>query len=1772
MGSAPEPEHDLIAAFARARGIELIVNERSVRISKLTHPALAVVDGQIPRGQLAAREIRSSVNLLGHLYSPREAERLEQLAQLADGCHAEFHRNPSRARGSMHPLAGVLTYSFYYGALVPRRGEHAALGILRAALLRVITKNVADADTRSAARRVRNVLTTEPTRKFDDTVSPALAGAWHSQITGDEFALLIAPYLETDRAAAGKFASAALLPVDGALTRSEATERPESKRPPSGESQDAPPLPSPVPEVPSHPSGLFAVRHFEPPPAALDAPPPDEIPPEDMEGFHPAFALELFQQDDEPLEVGPDEKLATAAFELKQATRHHLEGLLLPDTDRTLTSIEAQRIWNILTPALDLELASPMDKAAALCAALMLVTGRRRIECLHAITHFAQDGSGGVDGTLRLSPHRWTTTLQELPALNELPSSWFYKTSQEFSAPLPLPLSRALSTLRARLPDGELATLGRDSRWENAWSRLRSELRQVCPRFTETRAIHTLAVQTFVQTGHIREAQWLSGSTLEHSTAPGHYYAVPANELASTYCNALSAMGISAENPYAATSPLIGASRAAIRLDKARAAIESLCARTEDSVRLTKAPIGTVLEGAHALGIYLAILFGACTAHRFTSAIGAVTRRDILTPTGSAESWSLGLVADKSADPELDARVCVLPPIFTGQLHAYLRQLERAERLLSKRSANGTLLAQLRAALDGTGPLWLWSSEPSEATRRVELTRHRLRALWPEWAIPLPLLRHLFASNSRRFGIAGSDIALQMGHSIGDTAFDVCDPDCPSEFGERIADPLQEYVEALGFRVIGAAERYDPPTALKPRSADDLIADYTTLQTLRRRRQNMKLDEPTELENQRGAELVDAFDAVTTADSEWLIEPAAIQEILNRWQTEPLGVQQAVRHKLSAAIAHRRRTMTNGLARRRPFVPPLSAPNTTYSAFNVVHFDASRWALALEARALSLLDRGLPSDDDGAILAATTILLASYGAGSTIDRILHLLDPTLSLHAFEQFEPGLIAEVPLDGTGNSPEERECQLVSGDAVALVYNLHRHRGTRPTRKQVETAVSKQPELQDLWPSEARLPVTDLLLLIGLGRQCYIPSTRSAWERGALQSVGPALTRFASLVSADIPSRRQDKLSHKRSSPGQRALTRHEGMAAYRQLRRLAHEIAAGRGVAANRRRLRDLQEQFAAELGSSSLIALLATFATYLRDERGLADTSTYDYLTTLGARLVRRIGAGDVNAVDPGDIEQTLRRIAIESRSGERRAKASTVVSAASHFADLLDRAGVEIDLSRAFDGLTFDAPRHPGYFSTQQETALIQSVLSTTTENALAELSSDREAKQATIGEAGALIQMYSGLRLSEVAGLMSRDLTIDDSCLSLHVHPIKRRQLKTTASRRLVAAPIEVKAGARLRELLRRLGNRVNHTGDLLLAPDIGTDIAPIARMMASGFRVSAAPIIDAPYARGHIARHNAATTAVLATHPTRMVQPVASLAPLTLHESTRTRIAPLNRLPRRLQLRYLSRQLGHGSPITTLVWYAHALTLLHGQAEPWRGLSRQTEARLLGRRTSDIDRWRGHHGGTYIDGIRFLTRFRPVWISKVIHPHVERPLRSATPPVVHGSIDMSHLTAALAGRVAFAVREGVDDYAAANQLWMNIGYYKAIADLLSERDRGLKLGYLTGRRIRPREHMRIPQSHDLGQILRSIDASLDASELTSSSLRRWLLNNLASADPELSFDAETGHLAQTIKRHKRATHVSTDGLETLIAVPKSDRQLLLLIVATISWVRRTQ
>lgn len=1766
MRSFPEPSADsrLVPRFAAQRGIEIRNSETDVHIAGLDGVKLALIDYRVPLGRLVATEIREAQSLLHHLYSPLERDRLNQLAMLAEHCDRPFYRDPSAARGNMHPLAGALSRAEFYGALVPRRGEHEALRILRACLLRALTAGA----SRAATWHIRNVLTKHPTRQFDESASPSLAAAWHPQIEVAELEAAISDFwTEGLEEETRLFALAALTPSadkdDKAETSPDREPSRNSSRPRNASSKERPAGISK--NLPRY-SGAIGTATTGAPPKVLDAPESDVIPREDLEGFEPALSLDLFLSDDEPLEVLPGDKPESVAFEIEQATRHHLEGALLPDTDRTLTTSESALVWQELDSMLSSATAPTTHLLVPLCAGLMLVTGRRRVECAHALANFLDKRETEVEGALELTTTTWRSSLPKFPSLGALPTDWFEKTGDHLILPLPASMSVALSRLQARATSAEAPLFAATPEWDSDWQALRSRLRNQCPRFTETRAIHTLAVQIFVHTGHIRESQWIVGSTFEHSSAAGHYYVAAAARFRDTYRTALSSMGILEVLPDHETGEyLVGAPRAAIRWDQAHHAIEALVAKTDAAVRLGKTSLDRVLAGVHALGAYLAILFGAVTAHRFTAPIATITRRDFWLDAVDDPACGLCVVADKSTEPALDARVCVLPQIFTAQMQAYLRQLERAERLLAGHVQQVDLLSSIRAALAGDGPLWFGQISPKEANSSL-LDRSALAATWTEWQIPLPLLRHLFASNGIRFGIAGSDIALQMGHSLGDEVFDACDPDCPAEFARRTANALQSYVEALGFRVIGETKRHDPPTELAPRPTDSIRSDMKSLAALRSKRQNASLDEPTVDEQELGARLVAQSDAAKpiSCDSQWLVDPTDIQGLLVSCRSESIGVQRAVRAHLDALINQRKSEITT--RRRRPFVPRLQTPTNTYGQIHSLHFDAVRWALAIEQAAHQALYRGLRQSNSALTQAAAVVLLAAYGAGTTTDRLLKLIDSQTPLHAFQGHQSGIFAEVALTPNTHDSGNSECQSLTGDPVALLTALRRQANrTPPSRRRIESAMNRHAELK-AFCSEAKRSVDDVLAIIGLARQVFISGTRSAWERGELASVGPALPQLASLMSSRLPVT-QDVVTE--SSPRSPAIPTEpaDGIYAYRRLRRLAHELAVGRDVAGNRRRLRAMAARFKTDFGNTSLITLLTGYVVYLRNEKVLADSSSYDYLTAIGTRLVRSLGPGDVHRLDPNEIELALRDVAIQSRSGGRRAGASSVAAACAHLANYLDRFGIHLDLARSFDGLHFDGPRRPGYWSTQAESDRIREALAARTNKVLADASLARAADATVVSEAGILIQMHTALRLGEVSGLMSRDLSMTTSGLSVHVHPIKRRGLKTLASRRVSSVPLASGSATRLQTLLARINDRTSNTGDLLLGVTPTADVPSIAGLMTTAFRSTSSCFTHSGSARGHVARHNAGTAAAFATHPFAMTQAISTAGEIADSKTRNRCLEALKELPRRLQFRYQTRQLGHGAPRTTLVWYSHAVPLMHAQVHPWRGLSRDLEARCLGLRPSDIDRWRTHQGGTQIDRVAFLNRYRNRWTHA--HCHRRRASSKRTDQQTDvGGVRVS-LNAVTAFRVALRIRAGHDPQSAAHDVGVSRQLYENISKVLHREDSDLDLHYLSGRRRRPRARVRLPRSLDLEPVFESIDKLVTRCQMTGAQLREWVSQNRSNTD-QLKFDDESWPLADAINdaRRRRAGDQTSQLPE--VSLPPTDKKIVLLICAALAWVSR--
>lgn len=1414
----------------------------------------------------------------------------------------------------------------------------------------------------------------------------------------------------------------------------------------------------------------------------------------------------------------------------------------------------------------------------------MLVSSRDRIECLHAIFACLRNASNGDKNLLRVSPTHWIGHIQDLPALRLLPVDWFRATTDEIRLPLPNPLTEILIRLQHELTDNLLRTAGESDEWSQTWGALRDRIRGICPRFTETRAINTMPVAVYLQTGHLRDAQWMAGSSLAHSTAPGHYYAATATRLHSIYRDALSSMGIPIHERSEHSSLLTGAPRAAINWSFAQCAVYSLVERVRDDVRLHKAPLEQTIAGITALGAYTAAMYAMCTAHRCTAAIGQVTRRSILVFAGETRrgtgdaAYGLTVVADKSSNVHLDARVCALPSTFVAQVDAYLRQLERLERRLSKAKTHDypELMAAVRNALSGHGPLWFHFEHDAAVNENVAaLNRPTLSSFWSEWHIPLPLVRHLFASNATEFAIAGHDIALQMGHAIDGNAFDASDPDSPAEFTARVAQPLDAYLAALGFEAIGAVRRHDPPKPCAALRAADIWALHREVQKARGERNRAALPIPTQEEKDTASGLVETLtttagsaDIVSDSD-EWSIAPDNIQALLENAAKRSIGTQIALREQIATAVEHRPENINRRIGKRIPAVPQLRGRENAYSEICITHLYASHWAHTAESIALEALDQCVDANDKNGLIASAAILLSLYGAGCTTARLLALMDPDTPLHGFERLASGVIAGIPLNRAKGRRCARESQMVSGSVFPIVAGLRRHLSKPPTESQLSKALRKQSQINALFAGQ-RDPLNLLLAVAGLARQIHAPGTRAAWETGRLASVGPSIERLAPLLGARI-DRPVSSPAQLPTAPPPLVAERKPRVAHrnYRRLTRLLHDITQASDTKKRALELEALHAEFERTYGASGLLTLLAGFATHLWRRRKLAASTAYDYLTTIGARLVREFDATDVHELDTDALEQCLREIALNARTGSKRQSSSAVPVAILGFVDLLTDNGLEIDAGQIFDGLNVTVERNPGYLASQEEMNAIRHGLASATEAAIADAHNETTPDETNIAECAALIQMPSGLRLREAAGLMKADLSLDADQVAVTVRPIKRRGLKSRASKRTVVVPVADDHHTRLSETLTRLEDRRSQATDLLLATDGGTRVGALARTMASAFRVSATPVITGRQARSHIARHNLATAAQIAVHSDQVVSHLTesdgfSLATLN---TTRRRFLSLQRLPARVRLRYASRQLGHGSVTTTMTWYGHALSLMHCGPTYLRGIDRRLEATLIGRPLRDIDTWRMRHGGVMVnDRATQLWRFDPAWVGTTIHPVAETIDFSKVSLASKDFANIAPPTCRLLALIALHEREGYARMVAANRIRMRFDRHEYLLASLSRYDDAFNLRYLTGRRLRYRNHLRVPRAHHLLPFFKAIDAAITSSAIAPAELRNWVLEQLPKSQTTLVFDQSTYLLYEQLAKRKRVSAVIESREQYTLTLEKADRKLILLVIAGVA------
>ncbi len=1784
MGSKPIANIDRIAAIALDSDIDIERGDWDIRVAGLPRLSLAVADnGLIPFGQNAAKCLSSSLAMLRHLYTDEEAGLITQLESLAlrgaGGDPASF----SRKRGIKHPMGGLFSRSHYYPAFVSREQEHEGLGTLRALLLRAITHKSLPERDEKGVRRIRHVLCRSKIREFHETASPILQAGWSNDIEPNDLVPLLDPYFERP-IDSRLFANIALKPGHGAERRKRS---PTPKRSRPGTRPNKKPLP---PRDRDSASGVWHWEIYRPPDPSIDAPPPDEIPPDDIDGYECLTALDFYQPDDEPTELEQSETIATATFEFEQLTRLHLEGTLLPDSDRVLTQPECRLVWRALEPTLSNknEATDPFMGAVAAALMLMLITGRNRAECIHALRNYLTDHESLVLGAMSIGEGFWRTSVQWLPDAGKQPEGWFHEVATQLRLPLPTSLNSCIQHLKSKDSSTNPLDFGETPQWTESWAAARDHLRTICPRFTESRCMRSMAVSVYLRTGHTRESQWLTGGTLEHPTAGTHYYAASAADLAGYYAAAIKSFGIETAADCATNTGYAGAPRAGIRFDRASVAVGALSSRSISLVNLSKGSVEQVINNVQVMGSYLAIMFAAATAHRSTAHIGTVTRRDFL-PVDStlihACTTGISLVADKTATPALDARVCALPTLVMSQLAAYIRQLERLNRLLTQ-SQDGKyaiVAAAAERALSGAGPLWF---DVESYNLSFSVTAHSSRSLssaWPEWELPLARLRHLFASNAGGFGVSGADLAQQMGHAVDEEPYGAADPDAPALFANRISESLEQYLSALNFALVGSTARHDPPAPIESLPAIEILSAYTELKRLRRARAAAQLTLPTDLEKSTAAELVAELESVSSKtdvnDESWIINPLLIRSALDRSHQFSIGVQQSLRQQTNELISRLGGATSKKHKLRRPYVPPIRPPLTTFSQISHSHFAAATWAFDVEARALHCLKTAIDSGDNDSAVIAGLVLLSMYGAGTTVDGLIALVDPTTELHAFSGHPFGIVCAFPVDRSEITIEKAPTQLLTSDAVALVTYIRRQYPNGIEKKYVAQRLASQLNLFAA-SREAPLQLDDVLRIVSLAREVYVPGTRAAWEAGQLSSVGPTLSRLAPIFGSTIPPNIVEKpqtnhLAAPTPTPPGRALT------LYRELRALVYRHACGNSTAPTfYRELEKISPSSSTRYQSTNPHNLLVDFVKYMRYEKDLAPRTVYDYLTRVGLKLASLFGGKTLIDIAGEDIEQCIRVIATNVRSGDPRRDVQGVASASFHLSQVLERFDISIDLARIFDGFELGTPpRNGGYWTSSREMEQIQTRISERQRVSLETPQPPSLVDELTIAKAGSFIQSTAGLRISEVSGLLKKDLYLTENEFTVHLHDTARRRLKSRSSKRVIRVPLTASEAFELRSALNRLSKRDSSTGDLLLGTTPKADIQSIGRIIAGNFSESAALSIQKTHARTHIARHNYASAATLVTHPLSYAGHL--LAAPEINDGVRHaryRLAPLLNLPRRIQFRYLSRQLGHASAHTTLTWYAHPLALLSAQAGPWCGLPRELESRLLGQPRRRIERWRS----LYATKDEYATEFDIAcwnfdWLDATVHSQKATANGSDSLPLdvpdYEKPVDpLENITCALIAQAALLFRKGIDTYHASHALGLTHERYINLLSFLHEFDRGQRLNYLTGRRQRPQGHLRVPRASHLTQFFRRVDQEIDRGVLDADALRSWVHLQTQKPQKELYFTDSTSTLVSELLAFARTEFELGSSGEATVRTERSDRLLIILVLSAKSWLLQGQ
>lgn len=1232
----------------------------------------------------------------------------------------------------------------------------------------------------------------------------------------------------------------------------------------------------------------------------------------------------------------------------KQSGRLHLEGALLPDTDRSLSVEEARALVDALikrsggpTPK---DSKRNLGRELNCCAALLsMLTCQSRRNCVSAILQFTEYNR--TTDRFSIDTTRWRIMSPAIHLYGKVPQKRvddFRATVPFISLPLPQVVADLLASLRS--PNHDFAQILIEADLDIV--SFRAELKkEICPRATEQRMEGTMPVLMSLRAGDIKVSQLVSGNDLGHSTAPLHYFAVESTRIEEAYADCVRSIGLDSGCDGTA-GELIGAPRAGLKDESIQSAISALRIRTVAAMAEAD-----LIHCLNAITIWSAVQYAAALVHRWTRHLSLIQRSHSLrlfNPVDVTRAAGIGITLDKLSKGAIEYRVGGLGCCALEQLEImYLWQERVLEQLATHRHRDR--LRPLEQSLNGTGPCFLWCNLTEGGVPTWEpLTQEKVSKEWPEWPQPLSLWRHWTSTNLHRFGAMPCDIAQQLGHSLDSAPFDQVDPDAPIEFAVRIGAAQDAMFQHLGFQVLGRlnAFRNSTPRALKIQMTEIIRADRqfeaeNQRKKIESRRLNARMDPAVRARIANEIEIwvgrrVDEFEAGQGLRPKEIVLTA---QLIESWQREfvlgqPIEYRRLVPALFLACLkAIKKKNSQWQVAMPSAFIPTESL----LSPITPIHVQSYIWLQNVLSICLSAVER----PPDKCRRSALLILLAGYGGFCDRQRLL-----AVALHAKEAIQHPWLADALIVGIprGSSADYKEANVIQGVGKEIIQAL-----AKIEAPDLYVALQEACENETLGTllgdligdidgqSDGNQPLLlDLILkTIAGGRALLQPALKSAFERGELRAVGLSTDRMLAIGSNSCvgqDSGKNDGLGL--LTPPPLPTGRRSNPVARRQLQLLRKKLRGAETP--NARRL--ASEAIGAGLPSVSPTQLSEVMCLWIK--KALRDKypsrkSLLTYLSTLAGWIDIYAALPSSNSLNDDLLSESLGTL-IE-RFADYSSQHDNLIKALTHFLPVL--AGV-CDIENTLDvagELSASGFMANGYGANNAEREFISSAFSNFYREATASKTSI-DAKSWAAFAVATKFAHRAGLRVGEAAGIRGQTVRMYGRALVAQVRRRRGEPLKTLASARPVILRLDQLEYAWWTASITSLQSFKGASQGLLCVQHPtrhGTRHA-----ISETYGYVARQVLPPVAARYHHSRHDIGRTALISCLP----EPWSStVRPLAIEGAPRR--TGMERIPRRSALLADSRGLGHGSQHSLLTTYCNILPLIGAND---KGLPRLSQRQL--------------------------------------------------------------------------------------------------------------------------------------------------------------------------------------------------------------------------------